>query len=190
MSQRQADRLDRAITYIERAGQLLARLTLALGAITLLAMLVLTVADVFGRYVMNAPINGANELLRFLIGGVIFLALPVVTATDEQITVDLLDHLYSDRIAAIRRLIVDVVSAVALIILADWIVFRADRLANYGYVSDFLHLPLAPMAYFIAFMTVVTGVGLGIKAIIDAILIFHPRLSDPSERAESREILG
>ena len=175
---------------MERAGQLLARLTLALGALTLLAMLVLTVVDVFGRYLLNSPVNGANELLRFMIGGVIFLSLPVVTATDEQITVDLLDHFYSDRVAALRRLVVDIISSVALIVLADWIVFRADRLANYGYVSDFLHLPLAPMAYFIAFMTALTGVGLGIKAVIDAILIFHPRLSDPSERAESREILG
>lgn len=186
----QADRLDQAITRVERAGQWLARLTLALGALTLLAMLALTVADVFGRYVLNSPINGANEMLRFMIGGVIFLALPVVSATDEQITVDLLDHLYSDRMAAFRRLMVDVISSGVLFILAYWIDFRADRLARYGYVSDFLQVPLAPMAYFIAIMTVVTATALALKSIVDAILIFHPRLSDPSERMNSREILG
>ena len=185
-----ADQLDRAISRVERAGQLLARLTLALGALTLLAMLALTVADVFGRYLLNAPINGANELLRFLIGGVIFLALPVVSTTDEQITVDLLDHLYSERVAAIRQLIVDVIAAGALFVLADWIVFLADRLVRYGYVSDFLHLPLAPMAYFIAAMTAITALALAVKSVVDAILVFHPRLSDPSERADSRKILG
>lgn len=187
---RQADRLDLAIGRIERAGRWLARLTLALGALTMLAMLALTVADVFGRYVLNAPINGANELLRFMIGGVIFLALPVVSATDEQITVDLLDYFYSDRMAAIRRLMVDIVSSGSLLTLAYWINFRADRLARFSYVSDFLHLPLAPMAYFIALMTAITAAALAVKAIVDAILIFHPRFNGSSGRAERREILG
>lgn len=175
---------------MERAGQWLARLTLFFGAMTLLAMLALTVADVFGRYLLNAPVNGATELMRFLMAGVIMFALPVVSATDEQITVDLLDHLFAARIAAIRQFLVDLIAAGALFIIAYWVDFRADRLASYGYVSDFLHLPLAPMAYAIGIMLALTGVTLVVKTIIDAILIFHPRLSDPSKRGYHREILG
>lgn len=185
-----AERLDRMIVAVERAGQWLARLTLFLGALTLCAMLVLTAVDVFGRYILNSPVNGATELTRFLMAGILFLAFPVVSATDEQITVDLLDHLYSKRIAAIRQLVVDLVCSGTLFVLAWWIDFRADRLANYGYVSDFLHIPLAPAAYFVAVMTLITAIVLLLKTVIDTILVFHPRLSDPSERAFYRETIG
>jgi TRAP-type C4-dicarboxylate transport system permease small subunit len=152
---------------LERAGAKLARLILYLGAMILFAMLLLTCVDVFGRYILNAPVNGKTEITRLMMAGLVFCALPVVSVSDEQITVDLLDRFFSARAGAIRDAIVDLLSGTCLGIMVYWLVFRSERLRDYGYVTDFLHWPLYPFAYFVSFMTLVAAVALICKFGID-----------------------
>jgi TRAP-type C4-dicarboxylate transport system permease small subunit len=174
-----------AVAWHERlsgAGRVLARLLLALSALTLLAMLLLTAADVIGRYLLNAPINGKTELTRFMMAGLIAAALPVISATGGHISVDLFDSRFSRRGAVIRDLVTDGVAALALGVLAYWVVFRADRLQTRGYVSDFLHLPLHPMAYFVAAMVAAAGLALLAKLVIDIHYIRRPELR-PDDRS-------
>ena len=54
---------------------------MGIAAAILLAMLLLTCADVIGRYLLNAPINGKTELTRFMMAGLIACALPVIGVT-------------------------------------------------------------------------------------------------------------
>lgn len=165
-----------AARRIERAGSMLARSSLYLGAAVLFALLALTCADVFGRYVLNAPVNGKTELTRFLMAGLIAFALPVVSAAGENITVDLFDSFFSRRAAAIRNVLVDLACGSMAGVLAWWTAFRARRLMEYGYVSDFLHIPLHPVAYFVAAMILVTGITLLVKALIDGLYVARPEL--------------
>ena len=44
-------------------------------AVFLFVMMVLTAADVIGRYVFNAPISGAFEIVQYLMALVVFLFL-------------------------------------------------------------------------------------------------------------------
>jgi TRAP-type C4-dicarboxylate transport system permease small subunit len=158
----------------ERAGRWLARLLLGIAAAILLAMLLLTCADVIGRYLLNAPINGKTELTRFMMAGLIACALPVIGVTGGHISVDLLDRFFSPRAAAMRDLLVDALAMTALGVLGYWLIFRADRLLNRGYVSDFLHLPLYPVAYFVAFMVFAASLALLVKLVLDIHHIRRP----------------
>jgi len=167
---------DRIPELLERVGHRLARFILVVGALLLAATLALTVVDVFGRYILNAPVNGKTELTRFLMAGLIACALPVITVRSEHITVDLFDSFYSPRIAALRDLIVDAICAGTLLVLVDWLIFRSERLLNRGYTSDFLELPLYPVAYFITLMFFVSAIALICKLVIDAIYIARPEL--------------
>lgn len=167
---------------LEGAGNVLARFLLILSALTLLAMLVLTFADVIGRYLLNAPINGKTELTRFMMAGLIAAALPVISAAGGHISVDLFDRRFSQRGAAIRDLVTDGIAALALGVLAHWLVFRADRLQTRGYVSDFLHLPLHPMAYFVAAMVAAASLALLVKLTVNVHYIRHPDLR-PADRS-------
>jgi TRAP-type C4-dicarboxylate transport system permease small subunit len=163
-------------------GHWVARLLLAFASIILFAMLLLTCADVIGRYLLNAPVNGKTELTRFMMAGLIAAALPVISATSGHISVDLLDRFFTARAAAIRDLVVDGIAAAALGVLGYWLVFRADRLHSRGYVSDFLHLPLHPVAYFVAVMVFGACLALMGKVILDAYYIRRPDLR-PARRA-------
>ena len=167
---------------MERAGRWLARLLLGLAALILFTMLVLTCFDVMGRYLLNAPINGKTELTRFMMAGLIACALPVIGVTGGHISVDLLDRWFSARAAAIRDLLIDGLSALALGVLGYWLVFRADRLQSRGYVSDFLHLPLYPLAYFVAFMIFAACLALTLKLILDLHYVRQPE-DRPADRS-------
>ena len=135
-------------------------------ALVLLMILLLTVVDVFGRYVLNMPVNGKTELTRLMMATMIALALPVVSARGQHITVDLFDGLFGPRGARIRDIAINALCGASSLVLAWWVTFRAERLMNWGYVSDFLHLPLYPVAYFVALMVAATGCVLVAKAAI------------------------
>ena len=130
-------------------------------------MLVLTCFDVIGRYLLNAPINGKTELTRFMMAGLIACSLPIIGASGGHISVDLLDRWFSGRLAALRDIMIDGLSAMALGVLGYWLIFRADRLQSRGYVSDFLHLPLYPVAYFVAVMVLAACLALIVKVALD-----------------------
>lgn len=166
---------------LEEIGRFLARLLLTVAAVILFAMLLLTCADVIGRYLLNAPVNGKTELTRFMMAGLIASALPVISAAGGHISVDLFDSQFSKRGAAIRDLVTDAMAACALGVLAYWLIFRADRLQARGYVSDFLHLPLHPMAYFVAAMVAAACLALAAKLIIDIHYIRSPE-QRPADR--------
>lgn len=171
---------------LEWAGRWLARMAQGCGAAVLFALLGLTCADVFGRYVLLQPVNGKTELTRMMMAVLIALALPVVSARNEHVTVDLFDHLFHGRVQTLRDLIVDSVAALAFLVLAWWVAFRAMRLMAYGYVSDFLHIPLYPVAFFVAAMIAVTGLALTVRIVLDVVRLVRPDAARP-DTAEARQ---
>ena len=61
-------------------------------AILLFSMMILTFIDVIGRYLFNAPVYGAAEIIQILLIGVIFSAMPIVSKTNSHIAVELFSH--------------------------------------------------------------------------------------------------
>jgi TRAP-type transport system small permease protein len=169
---------------LKRAGDALARIAQGGAAVVLFGLVVLTCADVFGRYVLSQPVNGKTELTRMLMAVMIALVLPVVTARKEHITVDLFDFVFRGRVLAVRDLILDSLAAGSLLVLAWWVWFRAMRLMSYGYVSDFLHLPLHPVAFFVAAMIGLAGVALALRMALDIVRIARPQDTSGRVRRE------
>jgi hypothetical protein len=60
-------------------------------------------------------------------------------------------------------------------VLAWWVGFRAMRLMSYGYVSDFLHLPLHPVAFFVAAMIALSGLALAVRMALDVGRLVRPQ---------------
>lgn len=58
----------------------------------IMAMMLLTFADVVGRYVFSNPIFGASEIISALLALTIFAGLGITNARDEHIVVELVDH--------------------------------------------------------------------------------------------------
>ena len=78
---------------VRAAGMVCAAARL-LAAAAMLAMLALTVADVFLRYVFARPIAASGEITQFLLGGVVFSGLILVSRDREHVVVSLLENFW------------------------------------------------------------------------------------------------
>lgn len=65
-----------------------------LSALPVALIVVLTFADVLGRYVFSSPVRGSLEMIEFAMALVIFTALPLVTRQREHVTVSLIDGMF------------------------------------------------------------------------------------------------
>jgi TRAP-type C4-dicarboxylate transport system permease small subunit len=91
----------------------------------LVAMMLLTVADVVLRAVANRPIRGMFELVELLLACTFFLALPAVFLRDEHLVVDLVDPVAPRWVPWLRRLAE--VIAIPVLALMAWEGFKAAR---------------------------------------------------------------
>jgi len=143
----------------------------AIAATVLFAMMMLTAADVVGRYVLNRPVPGSFEVTEMMLAALIYCGLPLVSQRREHIVIDTFDYLMSRGVKRGLDMAAEVLCSATLFGLA-WLVFgRAGRVASYGDTTNVLKLPLAPVAYLMATMLLV-------GAIIHLWLIFVPHGED------------
>lgn len=122
-----------------------------LGAFSLFVMMCLTVADVLGRYVFNAPITGTFELTEFMVLILIFSFLAHAQAKKVHVTVDLFLSRFSKRFRVYVELFNHTLS-LALMVLITWIgALRALELKQVAEASPNLGIPTYPFAFFLVF---------------------------------------
>jgi len=138
-----------------RLGILLARYLTLFSSMSLFGMMWLTVADVIGRDVFNAPILGAFEVTEVLMGLLVFSGLPQVTLTEGHVAVTLLDSFFSQRGRKIQHFLINLLCALALALIA-WRLWESSMtMARYNDVTLFTRIPLAPTGFFMAIMTAI-----------------------------------
>jgi TRAP-type C4-dicarboxylate transport system permease small subunit len=75
------------------------------GVLALLIMVLWTVLDVVTRYALAKPLSGSIDLVEVALVLVVFLALPECFRREEQVTVDVVDHLAGERTVSVFRLL-------------------------------------------------------------------------------------
>ena len=121
-----------------------------LAALVLFLMMLLTFVDVIGRYLLNAPVTGSFEIIELMVAALVFCALPLVTAREEHVTVDLFSHLLSARTEQTRAVVVGLLNAIILTAMAVKVWQKAAESARYGDQTAMLYWPTAPVFYFIS----------------------------------------
>lgn len=120
-------------------------------------IVLVTVIDVFGRYVLSKPLPGAAEIIQFAMALTIFAGLPLITKDHQHITVELLSHL-SGWPQKLQAVIVDLVSLAAVGLIGSQLFVQARDYWNVGVDTDVLGLPMAPLAFSMALLSCVTAV--------------------------------
>ena len=135
----------------------LMRIAEFVAAILLFAMMMLTFADVVGRYVFTAPIFGAAEMNQFLLAMSVFAGLCLVNARDEHITVELFDA-QLDRIIphTARRIIIQIFSVGVMAIIAFQLYEYALDAQKIGTRTIVLEWPLDVVAFTVAGLSAVS----------------------------------
>jgi TRAP-type C4-dicarboxylate transport system permease small subunit len=147
-------------------------------ALFLVAMMMITVADVVLRAVFNLPITGTYDLVQLFLVGAVFLSIPDVFLRDRNIVIDFVDHVFGPRVIATLKLIANVF-AVAFLILLIWrMIPPAQDSLNFHEVSPDLSIPM-----WVHWALMLIGIGLTLPA---AVLMLAQSAIDFSREQSSR----
>src|SRR5262245_49550537 len=89
---------------MQRRREIVSRICGLVAATFLVAMMLLTVADVTLRAAFNVPIRGIYELIELLLAGTFFVALPAVFLRDDHIVVNVIDDFLPRWVPTLNRL--------------------------------------------------------------------------------------
>ena len=143
--------LNKAVYILERLTTPLSRIVNSVGIYILLLMMVLTVLNVFLRYFLKAPIQGAYEITEFTMIVVVFLALAYTMVQKGHVGVDLLVTRLSPKARNIACCAISVLG-LGVFFLITWqsIVFAREQWIR-GVTSAVLFIPVFPFILLVAF---------------------------------------
>ena len=131
-----------------------------IAAVMLFAMMLLTCADVIGRYFLDRPIFGAFELTETLLAALIFAGLQLVTLRNEHVTVDLLDPITPDWILQLQHIIACAIGFVSTAYLSWRLWLRAVTMDESGQFTGQLKYKLAYLTYSMSILMALTAIAL------------------------------
>lgn len=127
-----------------------------LAGVLLFVIMMVTVVDVAGRYLFNAPLPGGFEITQMLMAALIYAGLPSACLQESHVTIDLLDGVTPKRVVRPRQIVINLGCAIILAVIAWQLWHLAEKIADYGDVTEYLRLPRSPIIYY---MSVLSGVG-------------------------------
>jgi len=125
-------------------------------ALLIFTMMILTFADVVGRYVFTAPIFGAAEMVQLLLAMTIFAGLSLVNAHDTHITVDLFEPLLDRYFPTVRRFLVQAFSVLVMGIIAVEMAKFALEAHELSAITVVLEWPLVIVSGAVAVLSAVS----------------------------------
>lgn len=140
-----------------------------IATIDLVFLTMVTVVDVVGRYLFDAPLRCADELSVFALAVAVFAGLPLAIARGGLISVEILVLHLPRRLRRIAKLVTDTISALFLAYAGWQLVAKAGKLAAYGDATMFLRIPTAPFAWGMAaacFFAAALYFGLAVAAVL------------------------
>lgn len=127
-------------------------------ALFALLMMLVTVVDVIGRYVFNAPLLGALEMTEVLMGLLVFMGMPLATARREHITISLLGDALPKHLAVIQTRIFEAICGGVSLFVAWRMWIYAQRLVRNGDHTQQLHISVGSVVQVMAVLLAITGI--------------------------------
>ena len=123
-------------------GDRLQRFQLWVSAVALLALMMVTVVDVFMRYVFNRPLRGSFDAVEGLLLLFVFNSLAAAFFTRRHIIIDLIDSFVPRGLSEALIRIADVLSVGVLALLVWAMLVPAAQSYAYGELKQDLGLPI------------------------------------------------
>lgn len=129
----------------------LSRIMNIFASAVLVAMMLLTVADVCLRYFLRQPILGTTELTENMMVCMAFLALAWCAGQQGHLRVDLIVSLLSPRMQAVCDSITSMVGLIVVALIAWRSFVEGLAVRQLNIISSLLKIPAFPFYYVVAF---------------------------------------
>ncbi len=113
----------------------------------LVAMVLVTVVDVVGRYFLGKPVTSGHALVQALVFVVVFLGLPLLSSIRGYMQVELLNTALPPALARARECLIDGAAAVCLAGIGLQFLWQGQYYGYRGEYIEMLEIPLAWFAY-------------------------------------------
>jgi len=118
-----------------------------IAAVSLLALMGLTFADVIGREFFNKPLTFSVELTKLAMGLIVCLAFGTTTYSARHISVDLIQAFVPKAVFGLLLRLSALMLAAFFLVLAWGLFGKANQFAGDGLATQVLFLPIAPVVY-------------------------------------------
>jgi TRAP-type C4-dicarboxylate transport system permease small subunit len=143
------------------------------GAVLILLML-LTTADVAGRYFFNSPINGVFDLTHIAVSIMTFLGLAYCGYRGGHVVIELLYDKLPTRARRILNRVINLAGCVLFAMIAWRTLVQSIDVREMGEASQMMELPLFPLYCVVAF-------GAGLFAWVMGLRVFVPEPESDTE---------
>lgn len=133
------------------------KLLLSCCIISLTTLVLITVVDVFGRYLLGIPLPGTSEITEIILGILIYIGLPYISKKEEHISVSLLSNYLPNNVKILHKILINFIVTLLLLVIARQLYLHGIDLKSYQEVTTFLEIPKAPIAFAMALLTVLAS---------------------------------
>jgi TRAP-type C4-dicarboxylate transport system permease small subunit len=147
----------------------------AAGALALAAMLLWTVTDISLRLALNSPLHGVIDIVESALVLVAFLALPQCFERDEQIKVDIFDHVVSPFVLSMLRLLGELATLAFLVLLAVTVLQPLADAYRFGDMKADVRIPIFVLLAAIEAALVVSSLVVLVRVVSQVRAIVRPR---------------
>lgn len=130
----------------------------ALLAAMVFLLMMITFVDVLGRALFGLSLPGSYEITRLTLGMMVFVALPLISANDEHVTIGLFNGFFEGRGVNRKQFVVTLFVAFLCVVWARELWVQADALYQQNERMMFLKVRLAPFVYAMSVLTMLTAV--------------------------------
>ncbi len=156
----------------------------AVGVVCVVAMMVLTTADVIARYAFNSPTMWADEMASYLLIAIVFLGLAQNIRTNGHIRIDVITNLASARANRILEVFAYAVGVIFSIVLIGGVWTRFENFWVRHTMSD---SPLMTPLWIAMVPVVIGAVVLGLATLWGFIASLHALVGGAAPPAEGRD---
>lgn len=139
---------------VVRATNIVVTAVAYLAGFVLLALMLLTTADVVGRYFFNSPIIGVFDLTHFAVLVMVFLGLAYCGFQGGHIVIELLYDRLSPSTARVLLRLINFVGCILFLLIAWRSAVQSVDVREFREASQLLVIPFYPFYWVVAFGSV------------------------------------
>lgn len=122
-------------------------------ALLIFSMMAVTFVDVLGRYLFAQPIPGGFEIIEFIMGTLVFSALPIISYDSGHVTVDLFDGVFRGIVRKVKVVFVLAFSALVTGFMGVRLFASAQYFFGTKQLGIQLNIEIAPFILIMALMS-------------------------------------
>ena len=130
---------------------------LTLCVIFLSTLVIITVIDVIGRYILGLPLPGASELTEIILATIVYIGLPYICRDEGHVTVSIISNNLTSNFARMHRIIINFLLSVILLVIGIQLFYYGINLNSYNDITTFLEIPKAPISFILSFLTLLAS---------------------------------